>query len=266
MDTVGIETTKAGILSRVQSELAAVVGLPRAVELLTSSAPFDASEAEQQQWWTPLASYETDKDVQDRVRDFLCFVRYCEAERPLFVGHSLFFKAFYSKRVSESSFIRPKEKSNSTNANNNTTDNNNNNNEKDEEILKRLELLTNLRKHRLTNASLLAVTVAFCSSDRHDGTCEADIIDAEVLFGGGFTHQEAASNPAQPTLSSTLGGMVEAIDTSIVSVRYASSKQHAQQLLNKVQNNLQTDFDVGKKVISEGVKKFSGKVFDLFEK
>lgn len=45
-----------------------------------------------------------------------------------------------------------------------------------------------------------------------------------------------------------------------------SKKVQAQQLLNNLHSNIQNDLDVGKKALSDGVKKLSGKLFDFFDK
>lgn len=107
-------------------------------------------------WWTPMHSFDSKADQADRLKEFISFARYCDAKTPIFVGHSLFFKNFYSKKVSEVLSKR------------------------------RPELVENLRKYRLGNATVLAVTVLFSAHD--DGECM--ILDADVLFGGGFHGHE----------------------------------------------------------------------------
>lgn len=97
LDSVGIEVGDA-IETRVRLELGSVVGLPRAQELMVDSIFVNDAD---QQWWTPIHSFEPGHEQQVRVKEFLTFVRYCPAELPIFVGHSLFFKAFYSKRISK---------------------------------------------------------------------------------------------------------------------------------------------------------------------
>jgi hypothetical protein len=61
----------------------------------------------------------------------------------------LFFKAFYSKRISD--FL----------------DRN------------KPELSNQMKRHRLNNASILAVTVQFNNSDKSDGISDGEIIDAD---------------------------------------------------------------------------------------
>jgi hypothetical protein len=106
-------------------------------------------------WWTNISSFDTQADQIERVEEFISFSRYCEAACPIFVGHSLFFKLFYSRRLSKFlSTVRP-------------------------------ELAANLKKFRLGNASVLAMTVLYSSQS----DLECTILDADLIFGGGFhTH------------------------------------------------------------------------------
>lgn len=106
----------------------------------------DHSDAQGQWWSLPWWSMSEDKEVvQQRVRDFLAFVRSCEGT-PIFVGHSQFFKAFYSTRISENFQGDP-------------------------------ETSANMKKYRLGNATVLAVEVSFENNEK-----VAEIINAEVLF------------------------------------------------------------------------------------
>eukprot|EP01038_Epipyxis_sp_PR26KG_P004938 gene4938-6910_t len=149
LDTVGIEYGETNILNRTENELSQSIGHIRALEVMAPS--LDVNDADQP-WWTPIASYESDREQQDRIKEFLTFIRYCDAKNPVFVGHSLFFKAFYSKRISD--------------------------------LMKRNrpELSENLRRFRLSNATVLAVTVLFSDRESHDAT----ILDGDLIFGGGF--------------------------------------------------------------------------------
>ena len=99
--------------------------------------------------WTSITSYESEKEQQDRVKETLTFLRYEKSNLPILVGHSLFFKAFYSKRISDS------------------LDKN------------KPELSHQMKRYRLNNASILAVTVQFNNSDKSDGLCDGEIIDAD---------------------------------------------------------------------------------------
>ena len=113
-----------------------------------------------QPWWTPITSYESPKQQAERTREFVNHSRYCAADVPIYVGHSLFFKGFYSQRISE--VLRAN----------------------------RPELSECMRRHRLTNGTLLAVTVKYREESFNlvTGACDGIIIDADVVFGGGFTH------------------------------------------------------------------------------
>jgi hypothetical protein len=110
--------------------------LPRAEQIY----PNDASS----QWWTAISSFDNKDDQKERINEFLSFVRYCGDENPIFVGHSLFFKLFYSRRVS--AYL----------------------------TAGRPDLAANLKRYKLRNATVLAVTVVFG---------EDTIYDAEVIFG-----------------------------------------------------------------------------------
>jgi hypothetical protein len=88
------------------------------------------------------------------VREFITFSRHCDYNLPVFVGHSLFFKEFCSKRISAVM------------------------------CRKRPHLSANLKRYRLSNASLLAVTVKYADLD--NGCSEAVVVDADLIFGGGF--------------------------------------------------------------------------------
>ncbi|KAJ1440297.1 hypothetical protein B484DRAFT_466781 [Ochromonadaceae sp. CCMP2298] len=115
LDTIGTEVG-GGILRRAHSELQQTVGR---VDSNDANIP----------WWSPLSSFETEREQRDRIVEFVTYSRYCPHKLPVFVGHSLFFKAFYSKRVSA-----PMQQ-------------------------ERPLLCSNLKKYRLANATLLAVTV-----------------------------------------------------------------------------------------------------------
>jgi hypothetical protein len=94
------------------------------------------------------------QETVDRVREFITFSRHCDYNLPVFVGHSLFFKEFCSKRISAVM------------------------------CRKRPHLSANLKRYRLSNASLLAVTVKYVDLD--NGCSEAVVVDADLIFGGGF--------------------------------------------------------------------------------
>jgi hypothetical protein len=115
-------------------------------------------------WWTGVSSFDNKIDQAERVGEFISFARYCEAQYPIFVGHSLFFKLFYSKHVSDFlSMIRP-------------------------------ELSENLKTCRLGNANVLAVTVLFSSTSDLDCT----LLDADLIFGNGFQKHGHSSTTNTP--------------------------------------------------------------------
>jgi len=153
LDTVGKAIGDA-VMPRVRAELADVVrpageddedaALLRWAQDVIVNVGDAASE-----WWTPGNTYESAAQVETRVQDWLDFVRYHEAETPIFVGHSLFYKAFYSKRMS-AGFKAAKP-----------------------------ELAAKLAKHKLGNAVLMYVEVDFSGE-------VPEIADAHILFGGGF--------------------------------------------------------------------------------
>ena len=148
---MGIECG-AGIMRRVKTELQLAMGVARAHEV-TDFVKTDVNDADTP-WWTGVSSFENDRDQLERVREFITYSRYCPHNLPVFVGHSLFFKAFCSKRISA---VMSR---------------------------KRPHLSANLKKYRLSNATLLAVTVRYLDLD--NGCSEAVILDADLLFGGGF--------------------------------------------------------------------------------
>lgn len=142
----------AGIMRRVKAELQLAMGVARAHEI-TDFVKADVNDAATQ-WWTSVSGFENSREQLDRVREFITFSRYCDYNLPVYVGHSLFFKAFCSKRISAVM------------------------------CRKRPYLSANLKRYRLSNASLLAVTVKY--TDLDNGCSEAVIIDADLIFGGGF--------------------------------------------------------------------------------
>eukprot|EP01034_Spumella_vulgaris_P021476 gene21476-27511_t len=220
LDTVGIEYGDA-IKRRVRTELKAILGKARTDELMGSARAFHVNDADQP-WWTAISSYENETQQQDRVREFLSFVRHCDAQLPIFVGHSLFFKAFYSKRIS-------------------TVLLNN-----------RPDTSANLKKFRLSNASLLAVTVSFIDDD---GSTDALITDADLIFGGGFHGAHVVDEDecderedGQAASSPQLFSITENIKDRLK------------------QSNLPHDLKSGKDALRKGVQLLSSKLTDFFEK
>jgi broad specificity phosphatase PhoE len=175
VDSVGIEVGE-GILRRTRQELGEILG-PERAEALTAAGRVDVNDCEQQ-WWTPIHSFDDKHECQERLLDFLATLRYSDGESPIFVGHSLFFKGLVQSRISKML-------------------------EKNRPILS-----GNLQRHRLANATVLALTAVF--PDDQVNCDEAVLLDADVLFGGGFhfpagavnvVEGEAGSSP--PTAPST---------------------------------------------------------------
>jgi len=151
LDTVGIECGP-GIMRRVKTELTTSLGPLKAGEL-ADAIDVDTTSADTP-WWTAISSFDNEKDQLERIREFITFTRYCPHTMPVFVGHSLFFRSFYCKRISK---VMSR---------------------------KRPNLSANMKKYKLSNATLLAVTVKY--HDLDSGDSEALILDADILFGGGF--------------------------------------------------------------------------------
>jgi hypothetical protein len=139
-------------MKRVKTELQHSLGAAKAAAL-TDSVEVDTSSADQP-WWTHMSTFDNEKAQLERVREFLTFSRYCPHAVPVFVGHSLFFRHFYSKRIANIM------------------------------CRKRPNLSANMKRFKLGNATLLAVTVKYY--DLEAGSSDALILDADVLFGGGF--------------------------------------------------------------------------------
>jgi broad specificity phosphatase PhoE len=261
LDTVGIECGE-GIAKRLRSEF--YQHTPHFLEKdkldhLLASFPLEVNDADQP-WWTAMTSTERTVEQQERVREFLTFARYCDAKLPVFVGHSLFFKAFYSRRLSH------------------------------ELIANRQSLSENLKKFRLSNASMLAVTVRF--QDKENGTSDAMIIDADLIFGGGF-HGVGVDDPdgSQHTnlnMDETYHGGQSTRDShggegggsgnhrgSIFAespLKFASSLEsnNIQNIFNSIKtneftSNLHQEMKEKADILSKGVKKLSEKIYDIFE-
>lgn len=182
MDTVGQAFGDEAIRQRVSLELAGTVGHLLDVTQLLETHRLHTNDCNQL-WWTLLHSYDSEQNQQERIKEFLTLARYGDAQLPIFVGHSLFFKAFYCKHIS-ASLLRD-----------------------------RPELSENLKRFRLGNGTLLAVTVLFKDvgtfSALNGGPQETyaqamhsdfdyEVVDADLPFGGGFHgdgygHGDAAS-------------------------------------------------------------------------
>lgn len=232
LDTVGIAIGDA-IEKRVRSEVAMVLGAKRADELV--SIPFDINDTNNP-WWTDMASYDSEKEQQERVQEFLTFSRFCESKIPVFVGHSLFFKAFYSRRIS------------------------------DELLKNRKHLSEHLKKFRLSNASMMAVTVAYL--DKENGMSDAVIIDADLIFGGGF-HGSLTIDEINAK-SINIESIKHSTSTTSLSTKYTEkAKEFASfsaELSNEIKANIQKDLKTTKDAFSKSMKKLSDKFYDFLDK
>ena len=233
LDTVGIEFGP-GIMRRVKTELQLTMGVARAHEVF-DNVKVDVNDADQP-WWTAISSFENEKDQLERVREFLTFSRYCGHGLPVFVGHSLFFKAFYSKRVSA--------------------------------VLarKRPHLSANLKRYRLSNATLLAVTVRY--RDLENGSSEAVILDADLLFGGGFhgfkhAHGESATSET-PANNNKHAGVRMAPASTDIDGAHASRRSSAGTSAGS--NSGTHNRNSTKAAITKRMSMFSSAVSDFFEK
>lgn len=219
LDTVGVEVGD-GIMKRVRSELSAVRGRERAAEL--SECGIHINDADQP-WWTPMTAYDNPKAQQARIREFVNHTRYCEAEVPVFVGHSLFFKGFYSKRISKAL------------------------------ALNRPDLAECMRKHRLSNGTLLAVTVKYWedSFDYVTGANDGIIVDSDVIFGGGFTHMKSAGEAAADEGDESSGDEMEDF-IGAFSDKHKSNKQKRGDLsiASKIKSNYTADIKKGGNALS----------------
>lgn len=226
LDTVGVEYGE-GIENRLRSELAAVLGVSRTDELL--AVPIEYNDADQT-WWTPLAGHDNDREQQERIREFLTYSRYCDAQLPVFVGHSLFFKAFYSKRVSN-------------------------------ELLKnRRTLSENLKKFRLSNASMLAVTVRYL--DVEGGASEAIMIDADLIFGGSFHGVPQENNATQG--NNNLSGKSDGNSSGNINYKVGPAVQRNDSDSNLF-STLKKDLESKSKAVSKGLQGMSKRIQDFLD-
>jgi len=155
LDTVGMVVGKT-IKDRVYQETAETVHRDEAEE--KTNIPFHVNDAELH-WWTDFNHYEGKRAMNDRMCEFLDFAQFCEAETPIFVGHSNFFRYFYSNYLSEVvEYNRP-------------------------------ALCQDLRQFRLANACCLAVTVLF--EDDDDEPVDVMHATGGVMHGTRGSHHEA---------------------------------------------------------------------------
>lgn len=159
MDTVGVHTGSL-IAKHVRSEFATLVS-PRDADAFMS-ADIHINDANEP-WWTPQTMMDNKEDIQNRVEDWLKFTRFSDENVPVFVGHSLFWKAFYKRRISE--------------------------------ILEtnRPELVKKMQKKKMGNAAIMAVTVAYLDEpvvEKGILKSKSIILDAHMLFNTNFHGDE----------------------------------------------------------------------------
>jgi len=158
LDTVGM-VVGAAIKDRVYQETLDTVHKEEAD--LKTNVPFNVKDAELH-WWTDFNHYEGKRAMNDRMCEFLDFAQFCEAETPIFVGHSNFFRCFYSNYLSEVvEYNRP-------------------------------ALCHDLRQFRLANACCLAVTVLF-EEDEDDEPVDVLHKTGGRVSGGRSSPHEARS-------------------------------------------------------------------------
>jgi hypothetical protein len=91
-------------------------------------------------------------------------VQYSQTETVIFVGHSLFFKKFYSEHIS------------------------------DELKSKNPDLAFQMSKYKLDNAGLLGVTVEF-----PENGSRPTIVDCEIMFGSRFDDHSTSLSQKHPS-------------------------------------------------------------------
>ena len=71
-------------------------GTPQVDRLMPDIDPHTAAS----EWWTPANETDTSQDLAERFDDFMCTLRYTDAESIIVVGHSLFFMEFVNRYLS----------------------------------------------------------------------------------------------------------------------------------------------------------------------
>jgi len=227
LDSVGVAFGSA-ISERVSTELESKLGRSRTEHITSPLIHYnDASQT----WWTQLSSFDSAQDQHERIGDFISFSRHCDSQCPIFVGHSLFFKSFYSRRLSP--------------------------------IIERIrpELSENLKKYRLGNASVLAVTLLY--SNNKDTECT--ILDADVIFGSGFQkHTDGQRHSGDD--SSPMKPRIRAIDTKSIRLGVGMVFDKAVSALFDSTKDLNDDKDKDKEKDGEETTTKQGGGFSSFVK
>ena len=179
MDCVGLYYG-FDIETHVREELEKETDTRRAGELLLEGLYYHDCD---KPWWTSISSYESEPEQQERMLEFISFMRYSDDYCPIFVGHSLFFRKFYKTRLSST-------------------------------LRRNRPLLSdNLLKYRLANTTVLAMTLEFFDVPKSSSGCDARIVDADILFGGGF-HKP---NHKKDDLISSVSGQISSLASSLTS-------------------------------------------------
>jgi hypothetical protein len=146
-DTVG-KVMGDACAQRVRHELVDTIGAKRTDEILarTKIIVGDANN----QWWTSVRSHDSEEEIEKRVMDFLQLARFGPLQTPCFVGHSLFFKFMYSRKMSDAL------------------------------VAAKPQLADKMKKFKLDNATMMYLEFDFADEDN------PEIVDAELMFGGGF--------------------------------------------------------------------------------
>jgi broad specificity phosphatase PhoE len=135
IDTVGRVIGKE-IKTRTFDEIIDIFDEHEAIRT-ASHIDFNYGDAELH-WWTDINHFEGKKEMNERMCEFIDFAQFTYEVNPIFVGHSNFFRYFYSNYLSDIiSHNRP-------------------------------TLCADLRKNRLSNACGLAVTVLFEEEEDYD--------------------------------------------------------------------------------------------------
>ena len=107
---------------------------------------------------------ETDANVTSRINEFLKHVQYSSGDTAVYVGHSLFFRQFCSH------IVGPVIKN------------------------KKPELAENMSKFKLSNSSMIAITIVFPDGHLKQGFVKPFVEDACLMFDSSFDTTEEREN------------------------------------------------------------------------
>lgn len=138
---------KQGLTERGSSRGELTAAATRVLDICTR-VKIDYNDAHTQ-WWVLKDS---SSDVESRIEDFLCYIRYCPGNTFICVGHSMFIKALFTHRLADA-WARENP-----------------------------ETAQNLKREKLTNAGCVAVDIDFSSIRPSDWK----ITNARLVFETGF--------------------------------------------------------------------------------